>query len=146
MTSYEIIIFQIVHQQTMQWSITTELLTVLDRHSPVTFSLTAPWFTALKSAGGAFEQQFKQSSIPLSWLIENTKKSTQSPLERYYSDIIQNSPGNSKQLFSTINHLLKPRTPSPTDVMDELCNNYLTFFKLKIDSITPCRWDKFQQL
>ncbi len=62
-------------------------------------------------------------------------KSIKEARSQYYSNIIQNSPGNSKRLFSTINHLLKPQIAPPTGAMEEQCNNFMTFFRTKIAKI-----------
>uniref|UniRef100_A0A3B1KGG3 Reverse transcriptase domain-containing protein n=1 Tax=Astyanax mexicanus TaxID=7994 RepID=A0A3B1KGG3_ASTMX len=43
--------------------------------------------------------------------------------------------GNSKQLFSTINHLLKPRVPSLNGINEERCNDFMASFKTKTDLI-----------
>jgi len=50
---------------------------------------------------------------------------------RFYSTIINNSPGNSKLLFSTINHLLKPPLLSHPETTEERCNMHITFFQIK---------------
>ena len=54
---------------------------------------------------------------------------------QYYSSIINNSTGNSKQLFSTINHLLKPQSPLHSDSTEKQCSNFAAFFKNKVDTI-----------
>uniref|UniRef100_A0A3B3S0U8 Uncharacterized protein n=1 Tax=Paramormyrops kingsleyae TaxID=1676925 RepID=A0A3B3S0U8_9TELE len=43
--------------------------------------------------------------------------------------------GNSKQLFSTVNQILQPETPIPVENTEERCNDFMTFFKAKINSI-----------
>ncbi|KAF3851428.1 hypothetical protein F7725_013200 [Dissostichus mawsoni] len=40
--------------------------------------------------------------------------------------------GNSKQLFSTINHLLKPQSPLHSDSTEKQCGNFAAFFKNKV--------------
>ncbi|KAF3842855.1 hypothetical protein F7725_001704 [Dissostichus mawsoni] len=54
---------------------------------------------------------------------------------QYYSIIINNSTGNSKQLFSTINHLLKPQSPLHSESTEKQCSNFAAFFKNKVDTI-----------
>uniref|UniRef100_A0A8C1S6N0 Reverse transcriptase domain-containing protein n=1 Tax=Cyprinus carpio TaxID=7962 RepID=A0A8C1S6N0_CYPCA len=85
-------------------------------------------------------KRFKSTGLTVHKLAfrEHQKDYSKSLMEarsNFYSNVIRNSPGNSKQLFSTINHLLKPQTPSLTETTEEHCNNFLDFFKTKIDSI-----------
>ncbi|KAJ8369327.1 hypothetical protein SKAU_G00093550 [Synaphobranchus kaupii] len=121
----------------------------LDFHAPVktravTFSRSAPWFTCelreMKAAGRVLERRLKASGLTVHRLAyrEHQKaysKSLRDARSQFYSNIISNSPGNSKQLFSTINHLLKPQTPSHTGTTEEQCNNFIVFFSTKIDTI-----------
>lgn len=77
---------------------------ILDFYAPGKTRI-APWFLRkLKSAGRAIERHYKTSGLT-SYLAENTKKSTQSPLERHGQSIIlillKNSPGNSKHYKSS---------------------------------------------
>ncbi len=86
------------------------------------------------------ERRFKDSGFAVHKLAyrEHQKaysKSLSDTRAQFYSHIINNSPGNSKQLFSTINHLLKPQTPLHTDNMQEQCNSFLSFFKSKVGNI-----------
>uniref|UniRef100_A0A8C2IIF8 Reverse transcriptase domain-containing protein n=1 Tax=Cyprinus carpio TaxID=7962 RepID=A0A8C2IIF8_CYPCA len=125
------------------------LRSILDLHAPVktrtvTFTRSAPWYTGdlrkMKAAGRALERRFKSTGLTVHKLAfrEHQKDYSKSLMEarsNFYSNVIRNSPGNSKQLFSTINHLLKPQTPSLTETTEEHCNNFLDFFKTKIDSI-----------
>ncbi|KAJ4925218.1 hypothetical protein JOQ06_017953, partial [Pogonophryne albipinna] len=62
-------------------------------------------------------------------------KSLRDTWSKFYSAIINNSPGNSKLLFSTINHLLKPQTPLHKDTTEEQCDNFITFFRKKVETI-----------
>ncbi|KAF0026073.1 hypothetical protein F2P81_020810 [Scophthalmus maximus] len=80
----------------------------------------------------------KLDSLCTDWPIKNTKTPTQSPLEKHGHSSTPTSslsPGNSKQLFSTINHLLKPQTLSHTDTTEKQCNNFIIFFRKKVDTI-----------
>ncbi|KAF3851772.1 hypothetical protein F7725_005127, partial [Dissostichus mawsoni] len=118
------------------------LSTVLDLHAPlksrtVSFCRSAPWFTSelrsMKAAG----------RISLSEHQKTYSKSLKKARSQFYSDIISKNPGNSKQLFCTIDHLLKPQTPSHIDTTEEQCNNFVTFFRTKVATIrsllsTPC--------
>jgi len=54
---------------------------------------------------------------------------------QFYSNIISKNKGNSKQLFSTINHLTKPQTISHNDTSEEKCNSFITFFRKKVENI-----------
>ena len=62
-------------------------------------------------------------------------KSLREAWSQFYSNIIKENPGNSKQLFSTINHLLKPLTAPHIETTEEQCNNFMAFFSPEIDSI-----------
>ena len=44
-------------------------------------------------------------------------------------------PGNSEQLFSTVNHLLKPQSPPTYWHTEEQCNDFMDFFTSKIAHI-----------
>ena len=110
----------------------------------VSFSRTAPWFTKelrkMKAAGRAIERRVKSSGLVVHKLAyKNHQKAYAAALKEarsiYYSNIINNSPGNSKQLFSTINYLLNPKNQTHTEPTVEHCNRFLAFFKDKINSI-----------
>lgn len=94
----------------------------------------------MKTAGRAIERRYKATGLTVHKLAfrEHQKgysKALTEARSQFYSNIIRNNPGNSKKLFSTINHLLKPQTSSITETTEEHCNNFLDFFKTKIDSI-----------
>lgn len=98
------------------------LCRLLDLHAPiktktVSFVRSAPWYTSelrtMKTLGRVLERRFKTSALTVHRLAyrEHQKaysKSLKDARSQFFSDIINNNPGNSKQLFSTINHLLKP--------------------------------------
>ncbi|CAM4596766.1 unnamed protein product [Leuciscus chuanchicus] len=121
---------------------------LLDTHAPlktrtVSFSRSAPWFTdelrKMKAGGRAIERRVKSSGLVVHKLAyKHHQKAYAAALKQarsiYYSNII-NSPGNSKQLFSTINHLLNTKNQTHTEPTAELCNRFLVFFKDKINSI-----------
>jgi len=125
------------------------LRSIMDLHAPVktrtvTFARSAPWYTdelrKMKAAGRVIERRYKATGLSVHKLAfrEHQKvysKSLTKARSHFYSNVIKNSPGNSKQLFSTINHLLKPQTPSLIETTEEHCNDFLDFFKTKIDSI-----------
>ena len=122
---------------------------LLDLHAPlkcktVSFSRSAPWYTSelreMKRSGRVLERRSKASGLTVHQqaYTEHQKaysKSLRAARMQFYSNIINNSPGNSKQLFSTINHLLKPQAPSHTDATDEKCNDFIDFFSKKVDNI-----------
>ncbi|KAJ4940927.1 hypothetical protein JOQ06_027217 [Pogonophryne albipinna] len=110
----------------------------------VTFSRSAPWYTGelrrMKTAGCVFERRLKDSRLTVHRLAyrEHQKAYAQSLRDarsQYYSSIINNSTGNSKQLISTINHLLKPQSPLHSDSTEKQCKNFAAFFINKVDTI-----------
>ncbi len=122
------------------------LSSLLDFHAPirtrtVTFSRSAPWYTyeLRKIAGRVLERRFMASGLTVHRQAyrEHQKayaRSLREARSQYYSNIINNSSGNSKQLFSTINHILKPQTHCHSGVTEERCNNFITFFRKKVDN------------
>ncbi|KAF0035452.1 hypothetical protein F2P81_013210 [Scophthalmus maximus] len=124
------------------------LSSILDLHAPVKtqtvpFSRSAPWFTSdlrnKKAAGRVLERRVAKTGFTVHRLAyqEHQKaysKSHTKAWSQFYCNIINTSPGNSKQLLSTINHLLKPQTPSHTDTTEEQCNNFIIFRK-KVNTI-----------
>ncbi|KAL6486782.1 hypothetical protein MHYP_G00034080 [Metynnis hypsauchen] len=125
------------------------LSSILDLHAPVktrtvTFSRPAPWFTdeltEMKAARRALERCYKASGLTVHKLAywEHQKDYSRSITEaqsQFYGNIIKNSQGNSKQLFTTVNHLLKPQAPLLTESTEEHCNNFMTFIRTKTHSI-----------
>ena len=125
------------------------LSSLLDLHAPLTsrsvsFSRSAPWYTSelrtMKAAGRVLERRLKASGLTVyKQAYREHRRAYAEALNnarsRFYSAIINNSPGNSKQLFSTINHLLKPPLPSQSDVTTERCNMHINFFKQKVNNI-----------
>ncbi|KAM3604518.1 uncharacterized protein V6R79_012350 [Siganus canaliculatus] len=125
------------------------LSSLLDLHAPiktrsVTFARSAPWFTCelrqLKAAGRVLERRFKATGLTVHKLAFKTHqkayaKALHLARSHFYSRIINNTPGNSKQLFSTVNQLIKPRQSTHTEATEEQCNNFMSFFTSKVDSI-----------
>ena len=125
------------------------LSSLLDLHAPLTsrtvsFSRSAPWYTCelrkMKAAGRVLERRLMASGLTVhKQAYKDHRKAYAEALSdarsRYYSTIINNSPGNSKQLFSTINHLLKPPSLSHSEATEERCNMHITFFRQKVDKI-----------
>ncbi len=127
----------------------TSLTTILDCLAPlktrtVTFTRSAPWFTnelrGMKRSGRVLERACKTSDLTVHKLAyrEHRRayaKALSKARSEHYSTLINNNPGNSKKLFSTINHIIKPQISSfysPTDID---CNRFLDFFTSKIDTI-----------
>ncbi len=125
------------------------LSSLLDLHAPVrtrtvTFSRSAPWFTCelrkMKEAGRVLERRLKVTGLTVHRQAyrEYQKayaKSLRDARSRFYSGIINNSPGNSKQLFSTINHILKPQAHPHLEATKERCDSFIIFFRKKVDTI-----------
>ncbi|KAL7860169.1 hypothetical protein SRHO_G00153160 [Serrasalmus rhombeus] len=121
---------------------------ILDLHAPVktrtvTFSRSAPWFTdelrEMKAARRALERCYKASGLTVHKLAyrehQAYSRSIMKGWSQFYGNIVKNSQGNSKQLFTTINHLLKPQAPLLTESTEKHCNNFMTFFRTKTHSI-----------
>ncbi|XP_013874896.1 uncharacterized protein LOC106525272, partial [Austrofundulus limnaeus] len=127
----------------------SSLRSILDTHAPVktrtvTFSRSAPWFTSelrrMKTAGRALERQFISSGLLVHKQAYRKHQRTYSRAltaarSHYFSLKISNSRGNSKQLFSEINSLVKPSTYTPTDTSIDHCNRFMNFFINKVASI-----------
>ena len=126
------------------------LCNILDLHSPVrtrtvSFSCSTPWFTGelrkMKTTGHALERRYKASELTVHKHSYQEHQRAYSNFLReawwsqFYSNIIKENPGNSKQLFSTINHLLKPQTAQHIETTEEQCNNFMAFFSSKVDTI-----------
>ncbi|KAJ8380507.1 hypothetical protein SKAU_G00012850 [Synaphobranchus kaupii] len=122
---------------------------IFDLHAPiktrvVAFSRSAPWFTPelrkMKSAGRILERRVRSMGLTVHKLAfrdhqraySNALKKAQS---LFYSNLINKNPGNSKHLFSTIDHLLKPRAHSPNETTEEQCNSFIDYFKTKVNNI-----------
>ncbi|XP_071761460.2 uncharacterized protein LOC139916471 [Centroberyx gerrardi] len=127
----------------------TSLSSVFDLHAPVktrevNFSRSAPWFThelrKIKTAGRVLERRLRHSGLTVHKLAfrEHQRaysKSLKDARSQFYSNVINNNPGNSKHLFSTINHLLKPQSSSPIEATEERCNSFIDFFRAKVNNI-----------
>lgn len=127
------------------------LSSLLDLHAPiktrkVSFSGSAPWFTCdlwkMKAAGRVIEWRLKTSGLTVhrQGYREHQKaysKSVTDARSQFYSNIISSAPGNFKQLFFTINQLLKLKTSSHTENTVEQCNSFLTFSRPKLTPSAP---------
>ncbi len=127
----------------------SHLSNLLDHHAPVktrvvTFSRSAPWFTdglrKMKAAGRVLERRCITSGLTVHKQAYRTHQQNYSAALKearslFYSDVIRNSPGNSKQLFTTVNHLLKPKSPPLTSTTAEQCNHFMDYFTSKIARI-----------
>lgn len=127
----------------------SSLSSILDIHAPlktrtVTFTRSAPWFTSklrvMKRSGRVLEHAYKTFGLTVHMLAyrDHRKayaKALSNARSQHYSSLINNNPGNSKQLFSTINHILKPQTSSFHTLSDTNCNQFPEFFTSKINTI-----------
>ena len=127
----------------------TTLSRLLDLHAPVkirsvTFTSSSPWFTSelrkLKTAGRAMERRAITSGLTVHRQAyrEHRKaytKALRDARSNFYSNIINNSPGNSKQLFTTINNILKPQSTDHSATTVDQCNNILDSFRTKVNNI-----------
>ena len=127
----------------------TFLSSVLDLHAPVKmrevmFERSAPWYTqelrTIKTAGHALERQFRHTGLTVHKLaFRDHQKIYCQALKKarstFYSNLINQNTGNSKKLFSTINHLLKPPSPSLSEATVERCNSFIDFFRSKVNNI-----------
>lgn len=108
------------------------------------FSHSAPWFTSekreMKVAGRVLERHLVASGLTVYRVAyrEHQKaysKVLQDAPSKFYSSIISSSPSNSKQLFSTIHNLLKPQTQAHRETTERQCDDFMTFFRGKVDGI-----------
>lgn len=92
----------------------------------------------MKVAGGALEPRLKTTGLTVHNLASEVHQEGETEAN-FYSDIINNSPGNSKQPFSTINQLLSPKPPTHSASTNECCDNFSTFFrnKVQLSASTP---------
>ncbi|TNN61311.1 hypothetical protein EYF80_028438 [Liparis tanakae] len=119
------------------------LSSLLDLHAPIK-SRSAPWYTCelhkMKTAGRVIERRLKASGLTVhKQAYREHRKAYAEALRdaqsKFYSTIINNSPGNSKQLFSTVNHLLKPLSLVHPEATEDRCNMNITFFRQKVENI-----------
>ncbi|KAJ8346476.1 hypothetical protein SKAU_G00278770 [Synaphobranchus kaupii] len=122
---------------------------IFDLHGPikmrvVAFSRSAPWFTPelrkMKSAGRILERRVRSMGLTVYKLaFRDHQRAYSNVLKKarslFYSNLINKNPGNSKHLFSTIDHLLKPRAHSPNETTEEQCNSFIDYFKTKVNNI-----------
>ncbi|TNN58749.1 hypothetical protein EYF80_030994 [Liparis tanakae] len=125
------------------------LSSLLDLHAPiksrsVSFSRSAPWYTCelhkMKTAGRVIERRLKASGLTVhKQAYREHRKAYAEALRdaqsKLYSTIINNSPGNSKQLFSTVNHLLKPLSLVYPEATEDRCNMHINFFRQEVKNI-----------
>ncbi|TNN34916.1 hypothetical protein EYF80_054920 [Liparis tanakae] len=100
--------------------------------------LRAPWYTCelhkMKTAGRVIERRLEASGLTVhKQAYREHRKAYAEALRdaqsKFYSTIINNSPGNSKQLFSTVNHLIKPLSLVHPEATEDRCNMHITFFR-----------------
>uniref|UniRef100_A0A8C5DID7 Reverse transcriptase domain-containing protein n=1 Tax=Gouania willdenowi TaxID=441366 RepID=A0A8C5DID7_GOUWI len=94
----------------------------------------------MKRLGRALERASKTFSLTVHKLAyrehqHTYAKALSTARSEHYSTVINNNPGNSKKLFSTVSHLLKPQIPSHHTPTAINCNIFLDSFTSKIDNI-----------
>ena len=126
----------------------SSLSSLLDYHAPlktrtVTFTRSAPWYTSelrqMKRMGRVLERRYKSTGLTVHKTAyrEHQKaysKSLSDTRSQFYSDIINNSSANSRQLFRTVDTLLNPPT-IPLSGTTERCNRFASFFREKVEGI-----------
>ena len=122
---------------------------LLNNHAPlksrsVSFKRSAPWYTdelrKLKTSGRALERRFLTSGLTVHKQAyrehqREYARSLSTARSQYFSNIINDNLSNSKQLFTTVNHLLKPQSLSHSEATEEKCNEFMTFYKGKANNI-----------
>ena len=125
------------------------LSNLLNQHAPlktrsVSFERSAPWYTnelrKMKTFGRVLERRFVASGLTVhkEAYREHQKeyaKSLSTSRSQFFSNIINNNPSNSKRLFTTINHLLKPKSHPHSEATEEKCDEFMTFYKGKVNNI-----------
>ena len=110
----------------------------------VSFVHTAPWYTAalhqLKTTGRGLERLCKKTGLLIHIQLYKEhlclyKNALTTAKSSYYSNLISSGKGNTRNLFSTVRHLLQPPTTLPTDISSDDCNDFLNFFTSKINTI-----------
>ncbi|CAL9705986.1 unnamed protein product [Knipowitschia caucasica] len=127
----------------------TALQNLLNIHAPVksrtvTFTKSAPWFTnelrQLKTAGRALERCAVKNNLTVHNLAyrdhqKRYSRALTTARSQYYSNAINNNPGNSKQLFSIVNKLINPKTKVCNNQSEHECNKFMEHFTSKTDKI-----------
>ncbi|CAJ1050788.1 uncharacterized protein LOC117491507 [Xyrichtys novacula] len=109
-----------------------------------TFSQPAPWLTPelrlLKATGRWLERLYKKiwtscNQEAYKDHLGNYKEALSRAKTLYYSTLISKHQNHPKQLFSTVNRLLRPPDPPQPSDAAELCCKFQTFFQQKVDDI-----------
>ncbi|CAM4727630.1 unnamed protein product [Leuciscus chuanchicus] len=110
----------------------------------VTFSRSAPWFTPelhkLKKERRQLERLHKKTGLTVHLQAykdhsHHYRSALTSARTAFYSGIIHSGSSNPRTLFATVNKLLKPIDNITHLFTMDKCNNFIDFFKYKIDSI-----------
>ncbi|XP_029923297.1 uncharacterized protein LOC115370421 [Myripristis murdjan] len=112
---------------------------------PVSFSVSAPWFTPdlrlMKAKGRQLERLHRKTGLTIHKEMYNNhilryKDSIASTKTHYYSSIITANKGNSKSLFSLLNNITQPQDSLPPHFYTtSFCNSIMSFFTEKIKNI-----------
>ena len=89
----------------------------------------------MKTAGSALERRLTVHKLAFREHQIAYSKSLKEARSKFYSNLINKNTGNSKKLFPIVNHLLKPQPSLSTEATDERCNNFIDFFRSKVNNI-----------
>ena len=132
-------------------SYTSSVLNVLDTIAPVKVRIVkdrqkAPWrnedsVRAQKRECRRAERKWRKSKLQVDYDIYKQKlfmfnQTLRRARERYFSEVIANSNGNSRVLFATVNRLANPPVPLPLEFISiSKCNEFAKFFSDKVQDI-----------
>lgn len=124
------------------------LLSGLDLFAPqksrsVSFVRPAPWYNEdlrmMKTSCRRMERMWRHSGLTVHcqmWkdCLQEYKAGIVSARSDYFSKMIDDNQGNSRQLFNSINKLLNHKTVSHVTASDHLCNKFQNFFVTKVEN------------
>jgi len=91
----------------------------------------------MKQSGRVLERTYKKSGLMVHKIAYREyrrayARALSKVRSQHYSMVINNNAGDYKKIFSTINHILKPQTPSFFSHTDSNCNKFMNFFPRKM--------------
>lgn len=87
----------------------------------------------MKTAGRVLERRSIKSGLTVHKMVSRELVAARS---QFYSNTINNTPGNSKQIFSVINKLLQSQALTlANNNTDEQCNKFILYFTTKVEGI-----------